>query len=433
MLMQQAEKELLQREHPLAGQGIQLIGYLLFGLILPLLVWIAARITTLNSPFVASTVPAVSVACVASWYILSRLRLYAKARRLSYVLPVNMLTFATVAAVIFILRLPYSSTLIIACFVATTITSYVLTALTRLGSKKQYLVSGGRISELPQRRNQRRDVSLADMEKLVASGQMDGSIVSDLHHDHPPEWERLFAQAALRGIPVYHYRQILELETGQVRIDRLSENVLGSLIPNLPYMALKRTLDILGVVLLSPVLIPLMALTAIVIRLDSKGSVLFVQQRMGFRGEIFRMVKFRTMRERSVADSTDARRDDSITKSDDDRITRVGRFLRKVRLDELPQAWNILMGDMSWIGPRPEAIDLSEWYEKEIPFYSYRHIVRPGITGWAQVNQGHVAGIDDVNAKLRYDFYYVKNISHWLDMLIALKTIRVVLGGFGAK
>ena len=122
-----------------------------------------------------------------------------------------------------------------------------------------------------------------------------------------------------------------------------------------------------------------------------------------------------------------------MTQDADNRITNIGRFLRKTRLDELPQIWNILGGDMSWIGPRPEAQELAEWYEGEIPFYSYRHIVRPGITGWAQVNQGHVTSIEDVEAKLRFDFYYVKNLSLWLDVLIALKTLRVVVSGIGAK
>ncbi|MXO55650.1 sugar transferase [Pontixanthobacter gangjinensis] len=364
---------------------------------------------------------------------MAKLRRYAKARRLSYVLPVNFLTFAGASSVIFVIRVPYSVSLIGSCFIATLVTSYVLTALTRLGSRTQYIVAGGRVSELSTRPNQIMIDSLELLEAKVDNGDMEGSLVGDLHFDHEDEWERLFAKAALRGIPVYHYRQIMELETGQVRIDRLSENVLGSLIPNLPYMALKRAIDVVSVILLAPALLMLMAIIALVVRLDSKGPVLFIQERMGFRGEAFRMVKFRTMHVRDIGDDEESIRQDSMTKAEDDRITRVGRFLRKVRIDELPQAWNILKGDMSWIGPRPEAISLSEWYEGEIPFYSYRHIVRPGLTGWAQVNQGHVTGINDVNAKLRYDFYYVKNISHWLDMLIALKTIRVVLGGFGAK
>lgn len=289
------------------------------------------------------------------------------------------------------------------------------------------------MAELPAREGRIVAGSPAQLDELIDRGQLEGSLVGDLHFDHEPAWERLFARAALKGIPVYHYRQMLELETGQVRIDHLSENVLGSLIPNLPYMALKRVIDVAAVVVLAPLLLPLMGLIALAIVLDSRGGALFVQDRMGFRGEVFRMVKFRTMHPREVAGDAEARREDSMTRDDDDRITRVGRYLRKVRLDELPQVWNILLGEMSWIGPRPEAISLSQWYEDEIPFYAYRHIVRPGLTGWAQVNQGHVTDLDAVSAKLRYDFYYVKHISHWLDMLIALKTVRVVLRGFGAR
>jgi lipopolysaccharide/colanic/teichoic acid biosynthesis glycosyltransferase len=122
-----------------------------------------------------------------------------------------------------------------------------------------------------------------------------------------------------------------------------------------------------------------------------------------------------------------------MTQSDDARVTRLGRFLRRTRIDELPQIWNILRGEMSWIGPRPEAMSLSSWYEGELPFYRYRHIVRPGITGWAQVNQGHVCSLSDVDHKLQFDFYYIKNISYWMDILILIKSFRVVLTGFGAK
>ena len=107
--------------------------------------------------------------------------------------------------------------------------------------------------------------------------------------------------------------------------------------------------------------------------------------------------------------------------------------MRRTRLDELPQIFNILRGEMSWIGPRPEAVSLSAWYEAEIPFYRYRHIVRPGISGWAQVNQGHVADVEDVNEKLQYDFYYIKHLSYWIDIIIVLRTVKVVLSGFGSK
>jgi lipopolysaccharide/colanic/teichoic acid biosynthesis glycosyltransferase len=159
----------------------------------------------------------------------------------------------------------------------------------------------------------------------------------------------------------------------------------------------------------------------------------FVQERMGYRGRVFRMLKFRTMHPREHFADGEAARVDAITQSGDARVTRVGRFLRTSRLDELPQMLNVLRGEMSFIGPRPEAVALSRWYEAEIPFYRYRHIVRPGITGWAQVKQGHVSELCDVDRKLNYDFYYIKNFSLWLDVLIALRTAPTMLSGFGAK
>lgn len=433
MIVGQGQRMEIDRASLLSSQAVKFACYLVFGVFSPLLVWSASTHPSFAREYLPNTLLATVTAAIASWYILERFRFYAKANRLSYVVPINLMSFGLAFAAIGLLRVPYSISLFASCFAATLLISYSLTAVTRRGNRTQYIAAGGRVSELKPRPSKILLESPRLLEDLIDTGRVQGSVVGDLHFNHAPEWERLFAKAALRGIPVYHYRQILELETGQVRIDRLSENVLGSLIPNSPYMALKRAIDVVSVILFLPILIPVLLTIAVVIKLDSPGAVLFIQERMGFRGEIFRMVKFRTMRERTVEDDAAAMRHDSMTRTDDNRITRVGRFLRKVRLDELPQSWNILKGEMSWIGPRPEALTLSEWYENEIPFYSYRHIVRPGLTGWAQVNQGHVTALNEVTAKLRYDFYYVKNISHWLDMLIALKTIRVVLGGFGAK
>jgi lipopolysaccharide/colanic/teichoic acid biosynthesis glycosyltransferase len=112
---------------------------------------------------------------------------------------------------------------------------------------------------------------------------------------------------------------------------------------------------------------------------------------------------------------------DAYTQPNDDRITRVGRVLREYRIDELPQIINIVRGEMSWIGPRPEAVSLAEWYEREVPFYVYRHVVRPGISGWAQVHQGNVGAVDAARLKLEYDFFYIKNYSFWLDIVIVLR------------
>jgi lipopolysaccharide/colanic/teichoic acid biosynthesis glycosyltransferase len=172
-----------------------------------------------------------------------------------------------------------------------------------------------------------------------------------------------------------------------------------------------------------------MGLIAAAIRIDSKGPALFRQRRLGHGGKHITVLKFRTMRDGLFDDERAA----AMTRDGDERITRVGSLLRKFRLDELPQILNILRGEMSWIGPRPEAEPLSRWYQGEIPFYRYRHVVKPGISGWAQVNQGHVADVEQVHRKLQYDFYYIKYFSPWLDLLILVRTLKTILTGFGSR
>jgi UDP-GalNAc:undecaprenyl-phosphate GalNAc-1-phosphate transferase len=170
-----------------------------------------------------------------------------------------------------------------------------------------------------------------------------------------------------------------------------------------------------------------MLLTALAVKLESPGPVLFWQERVGAGGKTFRMVKFRSMRTDSEA------RGARFATDGDDRVTRIGRFLRRSRIDELPQYWNILKGEMSLIGPRPEQVSFVRQFEQEIPFYAYRHLVKPGITGWAQVNQGYAASVHETRGKLEHDLYYIKHFSFWLDALIVFGTIRTVLTGFGAR
>jgi len=258
------------------------------------------------------------------------------------------------------------------------------------------------------------------------------AIVADFRAQLGDGWERFLAEQAIGGMPVYHVKQLHEAISGRVTIEHLSENSFGSLIPGLAYPGLKTGCDMaVALVALALLALPL-AVIAIVVRLDSPGPALFRQRRTGYRGRPFTLLKFRTMIAGPDAPSGDPR-EGAITQAHDDRITRVGRWLRRTRLDELPQVVNIVRGEMSWIGPRPEAIVLSQWYEREIPFYRYRHIVRPGISGWAQVNQGHVACVADVLGKLNYDFYYIKYFSPTLDLLIIARTVKTMLTGFGAK
>jgi len=379
------------------------------------------------------TIIALATSITLSWYILTRLMDHANARHLSYVLPVNAVVFLGVFALLGMTRVPYSGSLFASGAIASVASSFLLAVYTRRLVRLHVVVSGGRTNEIKLDGRFVPAPSFADLEQLVSSGRRDWAIVADLHYPHSEDGERLFAKAALAGIPVYHFRQVAEMQSGQVKIAHLSENDLGSLIPDASYTSMKRLIDIVAALALIPLCLPLFCVIALLIRLESPGNPIFIQERMGFRGEVFKMIKFRTMRERAPIEEDLAKREDAMTKSDDERITRIGRFLRNTRIDELPQIFNVLRGEMSFIGPRPEACSLSEWYESELPFYSYRHIVRPGITGWAQVNQGHVTDVGEVLGKLRYDFYYIKNISLWLDVLIALKTLRVMVGGIGAK
>lgn len=246
----------------------------------------------------------------------------------------------------------------------------------------------------------------------------------------PSEWDAALADYALSGIPVYHFKHLKESLTGRVELEHISESNFGSLSPRLSVMVTKRIADFLLALGVGVVLLPLLIAVGLAIRATSPGPALFKQKRMGHRGNPFLVYKFRTM---TVEDPSVEARSAAMTQDGDKRITSVGQFLRRTRVDELPQIINILRGEMSWIGPRPEALILSQWYENEIPFYRYRHIILPGLTGWAQVNQGHVTNVEDVTEKLYYDFYYIKYFSVWLDLLIIIKTFRTIISGHGAR
>jgi sugar transferase (PEP-CTERM system associated) len=191
-------------------------------------------------------------------------------------------------------------------------------------------------------------------------------------------------------------------------------------------LLLKRVIDLafglIGLVLFSPI----MALTAIAIRLDSKGPILYRQQRVGYTGKTFNLLKFRSMGQ--DAESTKGAQ---WAEENDPRITRVGRFLRKYRLDEVPQFLNVIRGEMSFVGPRPERPQFVEELRERIPFYDERHSVRPGITGWAQVEFTYTASVEDAYRKLEYDLFYLKNLSILFDLAIVFRTVRVVLFGIG--
>jgi lipopolysaccharide/colanic/teichoic acid biosynthesis glycosyltransferase len=348
----------------------------------------------------------------------------------SHILLSVVLPFSAMAVVFLMLRLEYSRYIFIASFVHTIAWLLALHSMTR-SPPDIAVVPGGHADQLP-------GVRGANWRCLnQPPGTLAGLrlVAADLRYDHSGAWGHFLAQCSLAGIPVYHSKKISESLTGKVQIEHLSENSFGSLLPDRNYAKLKVLLDWLFALMLSPLFLLLSLFIAPVIILTSGRPVFYTQERIGYRGAVIRIFKFRTMHHATVKPCPDAsdRRDAAITRESDARITRVGAFLRKYRLDELPQIINILRGEMSWIGPRPEAVALARWYESELAFYPYRHVVRPGISGWAQVNQGHVVGPRAVLDKLHYDFFYIKYLSPWLDLIIILRTFRTILGGIGAR
>lgn len=242
------------------------------------------------------------------------------------------------------------------------------------------------------------------------------------------ECQRFITNCALKGIVIYDARAVYEAITGRVRLNRMTDNNLGSLLPTNSYKAIKTTFDISLVILFSPVILVLIVLIGICIHIDSNGPIFFKQRRVGQGKKPFVIYKFRSMRAESCT------KDSALfAQAGDLRITRVGRVIRKIRLDELPQLFNVLKGDMAIIGPRPEQPEFVEQFDSNLPFYSYRHVIKPGITGWAQVHQGYVANEDETKEKIEYDFYYIKHASIYLDIYIILLTARTVLTGFGAR
>lgn len=368
------------------------------------------------------------VAVLLGYYSFRRISNYPGVRFARQVTYSFAITFGLALVVFFLLRLDYSRFHFVASFGICIAWFYLVYSQLRRQRRLRFgVIPFGDAERL---------MSIDGVEWLrfddlqVRPTLLDGVAV-DLRAEIPDDWERCITDLALEGLLVVHAKQLEESLTGRVQIEHLSENNLGSLIPGIVYAKIKRVADLVVCSLVLPILVAIFPIVALILKLDSAGPVIFKQQRIGYRGKSFTMYKLRTMtlESSSVADA----RERAITRDNDQRITGFGRLLRRYRIDELPQIFNILKGDMSWIGPRPEAVELSKWYEGELPFYRYRHIVRPGITGWAQVKLGHVSEVEDVLEKLNYDFFYIRNFSFWLDILIVATTFRTVFSGLGVR
>ena len=251
-------------------------------------------------------------------------------------------------------------------------------------------------------------------------------VLVDLHAPVSAEWASALSRAMLCGCRIRHIEDHVEQTRGAVSIRHFELEHLPSTDYD-SYIAVKRLMDIAGVILLIPVAVPVVLVAATVIVATSGWPAFFIQPRTGLGGVPFRMWKLRTMRPVRTDEAHSA------AVPGDHRVTPVGRFIRRTRIDELPQLWNVLKGEMSLIGPRPEVVDFHETYVAVEPKFAYRCLVRPGITGWAQVNAPPSATADEAIFKAQYDLYYVKNQSLALDLLIAIRTLWTVTHGGGVR
>ena len=286
----------------------------------------------------------------------------------------------------------------------------------------------------------KKDTRIADVPVLGTSDHLldfikdmkiDKVIVAITHAIKPIVFQGL-VQAKFNGVAVYPLPAFYEKITGKIPVLHTNQMWLGfadisGVKKNLYNIRLKKVFDkflsIIGVILSSPIVI----ITATLIKLESRGPVLYRQKRVGWDEKEFELIKFRSMR-------IDAEANGAVwAQENDPRVTHVGRIIRKLRIDELPQLWNVLNGDMSFVGPRPERPEFVKLLKEEIPYYSLRHSMRPGITGWAQVNYRYGASKEDALEKLQYDLYYIKNMSMLLDFYILLRTVRVMIFGTGAR
>lgn len=267
---------------------------------------------------------------------------------------------------------------------------------------------------------------MASPDRVPDLSEHDGVVV-DTREPVSEPWVRFLTECRLQNVRIYEAGDLFEAVSGKLSVRHLSRGIVENISASALYRGVKRVLDVAGVVVTLPVTLVLMACTGVAVRLESPGKAFFTQERVGEHGSTFTIVKFRSM----VNDSE--RYGPRFAGVADVRVTKVGAFIRRFRLDELPQIWNILKGEMSWIGPRPEQPAFVEQFNRAIPYYAYRHTVKPGITGWAQVNQGYAADEESTRDKLEYDLYYIKHFSFWLDLLIVFKTLKTIVTGFGAR
>jgi sugar transferase (PEP-CTERM system associated) len=274
--------------------------------------------------------------------------------------------------------------------------------------------------------------TIDDIPELAGRMRVDRVVVSLSDERGKLPMDRLLDVRMRTGVLFDHLASVYEEYTGKIALENLRPSWLvfsTGFRNSRTLLVTKRAVDVVasiaGLILASP----LMLISAIVVKLESpRSAILYHQERVGLNGKVFTIHKFRTMRPDAEAGTGPV-----WSGVNDTRVTAVGRFMRKSRLDEIPQLWNVLRGDMSLIGPRPERPQFVEQLTREIPFYGQRHVIKPGLTGWAQVRYAYGASVQDSLEKMQYDLYYVKHLSLAFDLVIALETIKIVILRRGAR
>ena len=401
------------------------VGGFLFCVVLPVPIYATGEPFARGIGAAEQTILSTAVAYAIVWYCGRRLDAFPRVTlqgNLGYVAPVAAIAYSTIAVLLLLMRSDYSRVQLFGSGVLAVLwMAFVAQLRARYLIRNYALIPASLMEAMPEINTCR----WLDFEEVERDGVRVDAIVTDLAIDLGEQQLQALASAAIAGVPVLDRRYVLETMTGRTPLGGLTPNEFGALLPSRQYLVIRRAIELALTMLTLPLLLPILAVVAIVVRTTSAGPVLFVQPRVGRRGRVFRMIKFRTMYHGASGPS--------FTATSDPRVTSVGHFLRRSRLDELPQLFNILRGDMSWVGPRPEAFELDQKSVREIPHVALRGIVRPGVTGWAQINQGYAHEGDAMRLKLEYDLYYLKHCSLWLDVVIVLRTFAVVVAGTGAR
>jgi len=366
----------------------------------------------------------VGFAYILTMFVVGRLSLYPKVSSFGLCFSILLLSYMAIILVISATRVYYSRSYLLTSFLLSLLGLLTIGYIEHKHKKLRFVLlsdlSGNETEELGR-------VNIEFLRTIKPSeNHYDGIVVKDIKN-LSPDIARFIVTETLRGTPVYTFAELYASFLGRVPLEYIDPDLLGTRASSSIYKGVKRIVELLIATIFFVPAALIGLIIAISIKVDSKGPVFFIQERVGQNGRPFKLIKFRTMHNNSELDGP------QFAKENDSRVTRVGKVLRKTRLDELPQIINVIRGDMSFVGPRPEQIPFARQFEEKIPYYSLRYSLKPGLTGWAQINRGYTSGFDDTKEKLEYDLFYLRYESPWLDLLILFKTLKIVLTGFGAR